>query len=277
MATGKPESKPKASIAMDAYGNAAREYIRARTAATSAEFLLGYLKPGMQLLDCGCGEGTITVDLAAIVAPGRTVGVDIAPGAIERARQLAQERGLTNLRIEVGSVYELPFPDASFDVVFSHALFEHLTDKPKALREIKRVLKSGGLVALRSPDDRGRITEPPNPLIEQYWQLFSKVRNELGGDSQAGGRLCGLLRQAGFTGVTGSASYESYGTPEQVQWYADIHSRIALDSPYAQEWLKRGWVEHEMLEPISAAWQAWAMQPDAFAAWARCEAVGWKA
>jgi ubiquinone/menaquinone biosynthesis C-methylase UbiE len=113
MAGEDAEGKPEASIAMDDYGNAAREYIRARTAANSAAFFLNYLKPGMELLDCGCGEGTITVDLAALLAPGRVVGVDVAPIAIERARQLATDRGLPNLRLEVGSVYELPFPDAS--------------------------------------------------------------------------------------------------------------------------------------------------------------------
>jgi ubiquinone/menaquinone biosynthesis C-methylase UbiE len=276
MAGEESEGKPKASIAMDDYGNAAREYIRARTAANSAAFFLNYLKPGMELLDCGCGEGTITVDLAALLAPGRVVGIDIASIAIERARQLATDRGLTNLRLEVGSVYELPFPDASFDAVFAHTLFEHLTDKSKALREIWRVLKPGGLIGLRAPDNGAMLIEPPDPLIDQYWQLFAKIRDELGGESQVGRRLSGLLRQAGFTRVIGTATFESYGDPERAQWFADIHSRFALDSPYAKEWLARGWVEHERLKRISAAWKTWAAQPDAFTAWAYCEAVGWK-
>jgi ubiquinone/menaquinone biosynthesis C-methylase UbiE len=129
-------NKAMDTIPIDSDDNAAREYLRVRMAATSAAFLLGYLKPGMELLDCGCGEGTITLDLAELVVPGQVVGVDLAPGAIEQARQLANDRGVGNVRFEAGSVYALPFPDASFDAVFSHALFEHLTDKPQALREI---------------------------------------------------------------------------------------------------------------------------------------------
>src|SRR5256885_17192476 len=99
------ESRPKDSISLDRYGDVAREYMRSRTAETCAWFLLGFLKPGMTLLDCGCGEGTITVDLAEVVAPGQVVGVDVVPNAVQRARQLGTERGLSNARFEEGSVY----------------------------------------------------------------------------------------------------------------------------------------------------------------------------
>lgn len=269
-------NKSMDTIPMDQYDNAAREGMRTRRAATSAAFLRGYLKPGMDLLDCGCGEGTITVDLAEFVAPGQVVGVDLAPGAIERARKLATDRGVGNVRFEVGSVYDLPFSDASFDAVFSHALFEHLTDKPKALREIWRVLKPGGLVGLRSPDLGAMIIEPTDPLVEQSWTLNARIREALGGDGKVGRRLCGLLHQANFANVHGSASFESYGTPDRRQWFADILGRFVLDSPYTREWLERGWVEQATLEQISAAWKAWAARPDAFNANAWCEAVGWK-
>jgi ubiquinone/menaquinone biosynthesis C-methylase UbiE len=230
----------------------------------------------MELIDCGCGEGTITVGLAEFVAPGQVVGVDLAPGAIERARQRAADRGVMNVRFEAGSIYALPFPDASFDAVFSHALFEHLTDKPKALRELWRVLKPGGLVGLRSPDLGAMIIEPTDPLLEQSWVLNARIREALGGDGKVGRQLCGLLHQAKFSNVQGLASFESYGTPDRRQWYADILGRFVLDSPYAQEWLERGWVTQETLEQISAAWKVWAGRPDAFTASAWCAAVGWK-
>lgn len=269
-------SKPADKIMMDQYGEAAKAFIRARTAATCAAFFLGYLKPGMALLDCGCGEGTITVDLAALVAPGDVVGLDIAPGTLQHARQLADDRGLSNVRFEVGNIYALPFPDHSFDAVFSHALFEHLTDKPKALGELRRVLKPGGIFGVRASDLGGKIIEPLEPLIDQFWQLFAKIREELGGENNVGRRLCSLLRQTGFTKVSGSASFLSFGTPDRLHWFAEIFGHFAVDSPYAAEWLARGWVDLETLERISAAWTAWAAQPDAFAAEAWGEAVGWK-
>jgi ubiquinone/menaquinone biosynthesis C-methylase UbiE len=271
------DDTPITSAPLDEYGDAAREYFRNRTAAVSAKFFVSYLKSAMDLLDCGCGEGTVTVDLAELVAPGTVAGIDISADSIERARQLASDRKLTNIRFEVGSVYELPFPDASFDAVFSHALFEHLTDKAAALQEIKRVLKPQGILGLRSPDFRTRIIEPFELLVNEFWELCVRIRDELGGDSQMGRHVYGLLLDAGFKNVISSASCESYGTPQSLQWHANVMSEFALNSHYAHEWIKRGWAGRQRLEEISAAYQVWAKQPNAFAVWwVWGEAVGWK-
>jgi len=182
----------------------------------------------------------------------------------------------SNARFDEGSVYKLPYADESFDGVFSHALFEHLTDKKAALRECRRVLRPGGIVGLRASDLGAKIVEPIDPLVERYWGLFARVRDELGGDSLAGRRLRGLLSLGGFTGVTGSASFEVFGTPERLKWYADIYGGFALNSPYTDEWLARGWIEREALQRINSAFHAWALKPGAFAAHAFCEAIGWK-
>src|SRR5674476_765909 len=90
-----------------------------RTAANSAAHLLPHLREGQQLLDVGCGPGTITVDLAAHVAPGHVIGVDTSAEVLERARRHAAELGAP-VSFQLGDVYALDFPDASFDVV--HAL-----------------------------------------------------------------------------------------------------------------------------------------------------------
>ena len=68
-----------------------------------------YLRPGMSVLNMGCGPGTITQGLAELVAPGRVVGIDMQPALIERAHALAASRGQTNLRFEVADLYDLPF------------------------------------------------------------------------------------------------------------------------------------------------------------------------
>src|SRR5215467_1957963 len=86
-------------------------YLESRTAAQWVGFFLPHLRPGMSLLDCGCGGGAITLDLAQIVAPGQVVGIDTDASQLELARTLAAERGATNVRFESASVYDLPFPD----------------------------------------------------------------------------------------------------------------------------------------------------------------------
>src|SRR6185436_3740511 len=105
------------------------------------------LKPGMRLLDCGCGPGGITVGLAQRVSPGEVIGVDVGGAQLEHARERASTAKVSTTFREA-SIYSLPFLDAEFDAVFSHALFEHLPEPLQALAEIYRVLKPGGCVGL---------------------------------------------------------------------------------------------------------------------------------
>src|SRR5690349_24252580 len=90
-----------------------------RTAEKEAAFFLPLLRPGMRLLDVGCGPGSITAGLARRVAPSEAIGLDASASVVETARSLI-EVGTTNLSFQAGSVYEPPFPPASFDAVFAH-------------------------------------------------------------------------------------------------------------------------------------------------------------
>ena len=106
-----------------------------RTAARHAAFFTPLLHRGMRLLDCGCGPGTITLDLAKLVSPGQVFGIDLEPTQIRSAQQLSKQRQI-DATFSVASIYELPFPDWQFDAVFAHALFEHLREPGRALLEI---------------------------------------------------------------------------------------------------------------------------------------------
>ena len=109
-----------------------------------------YLKPGMSLLDCGCGPGTITLGFAEVVSPGRVIGMDVEESQVEIARSNAETVGLSNATFETANIYELPFDDNSFDAAFCHGVLDHLTDPLKALLEMRRVLKPGGVIGVRS-------------------------------------------------------------------------------------------------------------------------------
>ena len=131
-----------------------------RTAENSAGYLLDRLEPGMDLLDVGCGPGTITIDLAARVAPGSVVGIDRSDEVIAQAGALARSRGVENVTFATGDVYALDFPDASFDVVHAHQVLQHLREPVDALRELRRVLRPGGTLAVRDSDYAAFVWAP---------------------------------------------------------------------------------------------------------------------
>ena len=123
---------------------------RWRTAENSAGFLLEHLSPSMALLDVGCGPGTITADVAMRLSGGSAVGVDLAESVVEAAR--AAHADVANLSFEVGDAYDLSFEDGAFDVVYAHQVLQHLSEPVRALEEMRRVLRPGGLLAVRDAD-----------------------------------------------------------------------------------------------------------------------------
>ncbi|MGZ8753455.1 MAG: class I SAM-dependent methyltransferase, partial [Acidimicrobiia bacterium] len=120
-----------------------------RTAENSAGHLLPHLRPGLMLLDVGCGPGTITLDLARRVVPGAVVGIDAATDVIDQARAALDDTNVGDVTFAVGDVYALDFDDATFDVVHAHQVLQHLTDPVAALREMRRVCAPSGVVAVR--------------------------------------------------------------------------------------------------------------------------------
>jgi ubiquinone/menaquinone biosynthesis C-methylase UbiE len=135
----------------------------------------------MSLLDCGCGAGSMTLELAARVAPGHVVGLDLETRVLEQARASAAAQGMDNVRFEQGDVYALPFTDGSFDALFSHALISHLGEPARALAEMRRVLKPGGIAAVVENDAYTWITSPSGSATERFWDLFRRQMQYNGG------------------------------------------------------------------------------------------------
>ena len=124
-------------------------YMRSRTAEVCCAFFREHVRRDSRILDCGCGPGSVTVGLAQWAPDGETVGIDLGAEQLEGARALASNLGVENVSFRQGDIFDLPFEDNSFDVVFSHAVLLHLADPERALVEIRRVLRPGGLVAVR--------------------------------------------------------------------------------------------------------------------------------
>ena len=106
---------------------------------------LGRLEPGERVLDLGCGAGTDTLVAAQMVGPeGRVTGIDMTPEMLAKARGAADELGTENVELVEAEVEQLPFPDASFDVVISNGVIDLIPDKDAVFAELFRVLVPGG-------------------------------------------------------------------------------------------------------------------------------------
>jgi ubiquinone/menaquinone biosynthesis C-methylase UbiE len=233
-----------------------------RTAENSAAYLLPQLSPGLDLLDVGCGPGTITADLAALVAPGRVVGLDREETPLTQARASAAERGLSNTAYVVGDVYALDFPDRSFDVVHAHQVLQHLVDPVAALREMARVTRPGGLLAVRDADFTSMTWYPANDGLTRWLDLYRAVARTNDAEPDAGRELLAWAHAAGFADVTPSAGVWCYATPTDRDWWSGLWADRITQSALADQAVARGLSDRAELDRLAAAWRAWGEEPD---------------
>jgi SAM-dependent methyltransferase len=233
-----------------------------RTAGNSAAYLLPHLRPGASLLDVGCGPGTITIDLARSVAPGQVVGLDASTEVVSRAQALAAATGLTNLRFEVGDLLALDYGDATFEVVHAHQVLQHLADPAAALAELRRVLRAGGILAVRD-SDYGAFTWAPNyPALDRWLRLYLEVTAHNGHDARIGPSLLGLAQGAGFEDVTVSSTTWTFADPESRRWWGGLWADRVRSSRFAEQAVAYGLSDPGELEVIARGFLNWAAAPD---------------
>ena len=247
-----------------------------RQAETVADFLLPHLTPGMNLLDCGCGPGSITLGLGEAVSPGRVVGVDIEPGMIEQAKAIARENGVNNVVFRVADIYDLPFADGQFDVVFSSAVLEHLADPVGALRSLRRVLKPGGLAAIIRTDWGEPFIVPGDESLSRFLELFEGGFNRNGGSLNSGRYLQAHMREAGYEIVEFVAQISNYTGSESVTELVDGYIAWMDNLPLFKESIQLGLTTGAELESIKIGMKAWSADPEVFFANARTHAIGRK-
>jgi SAM-dependent methyltransferase len=232
----------------------------------SAAYLLPWLRPGLDILDVGCGPGTITVDLARRVGPGRVIGVDSAEEVIgiatATATATADRDAVTNVRFAVGDTYALDFDDASFDIVHAHQMLQHLSDPVTALAEMGRICRPDGLVAARDGDYGGFAWYPADPWLDTWLDLYGRVARHNGGEPDAGRRLGAWARAAGFTDVSASASAWCFTDPDDRRWWGDLWADRMTESALGARAVEIGLADSDELQEMAAAWRRWAAHPD---------------
>ena len=247
-----------------------KSHFARRTVDQQAGFLLRHLRQGMTLIDCGCGPGSITHGLARIVGSAKVWGVDVDMQSLQKGRSSAAESGAFFAN---ANIFSLPFAANVFDVAYSNAVLSHLSDPLAALLEIRRVLKPGGILAVRVPDFDGRLIVPQDDRLIRSLQAHVAEVRKRGGNPTLGKHLRSFALQAGFVNVEAAAEYESFGTPDAVRYWGNVVSTGLLES-LAE---KGSEAEREECKGRAVAWREWAEGEDSFLASAWCTVLGWKA
>lgn len=253
-------------MAADRYTHGHHESVlrshRWRTAENSARYLLDELEPGQRVLDVGCGPGTISLDLARLVAPGEVVGIDADPGVVATAEGARVDADVANASFAVGDVYALDHPDASFDVVHAHQVLQHLTDPVGALVEMRRVLRPGGLLAVRDSDYGAFTWYPLDPRLDRWIDLYHEVTQANRAEADAGRFLRSWVRAAGFVDDRVSSSTWTFANDADREWWGGLWADRALKSSFAEQAVEYGLADRAELEDVAQGWRDWAADPD---------------
>ena len=242
-----------------------------RTAEECAAFLLPHLRADTVVLDMGSGPGTITAGLAR--RAGRVIGLDASEEMVEAGRSLVEARGIDNATFRLGSAYELPWGDGYFDVVYAHQLLQHLADPVRALREARRVLRTGGLLAVRDADYGTMVHAPTDPALTRWRRLYHQVTAANGGEADAGRFLLSWVMKAGFSDPVVTTRTTTYATPEERVAWGGLWEVRVVDSDFADHATRNGLATRAELSEISAGFRRWTEQPDAFWAFLHCEVL----
>ncbi len=232
-----------------------------RDAKNSAAYLLPHIDPSAKILDVGCGPGTITADLARL-STNEIIGIDQDGAVIKKAQEDFKKQGLSNLKFQVGQVYELDFADQSFDIVHAHQVLQHLVNPIKALQEMKRVCKSQGIVAVRDVDYAMMTWYPGNPLLGEFLDKYHQVAFSLGAQPDAGRRLLAWANKVGFSSIEPLASTWCFATERDRQWWGQLWSKRITDSNLAKQLLDKNLATPQELNQYSQAWLEWANNSD---------------
>ena len=206
------------------HGHSEREHARLVDQATTLAELLHHdtrYPPGATVLEAGCGVGAQTVALARNSPAARFTSVDVSPRSLETARARARAASLKNVAFLRADVFDLPFPEASFDHVFVCFVLEHLAKPREALASLRSCLKPGGTLTVIEGDHGSTFFHPESAEARRAIECLIALQARAGGNALVGRELYPLLAASGLRDVTVSPRmvYVDSSRPEWVEGF----------------------------------------------------------
>ena len=242
------------------YGQSSMDWMESRTADRHGAFLLPYLRPGMRLLDCGCGPGTLTIGFAQHIAPGEAIGIDRESSQFAPVVSEAERESISNLHFEAGDIYALPFDDASFDVVFGSAVLGSVADADRVVQEMVRVLKPGGLLALKEFDHGADIIWPQSDIISRSIEFYHRLRLQNGHEPHAGRKLKAYMIAHGCRIDYVHAYFDQQTKEAELKTYIDRNNGLHREI-LGPQYCALGWCTPEEVDEIITEWEKFAENP----------------
>lgn len=244
-----------------AYGGKPNEEA-ARLAKQAASFLehdlpvlqrFGLAK-GMNVLDVGCGAGTVTLEIAKFVFPGQVIGIDRDEALVEQAKKNALSSN-ANVRFVIDDILATNLSESSFDFVYCRFVLWTIAERTLALRNMIHLTKSQGIVCAQEPDAGGAIYWPEISAHRTYWNGRIKYHQDRqdGIDPNLGRKLFMLFKQVGLLEIRMgiSALYK-----DSFDWQTNTKEYIG---PGADA-IKAGYIDEQVLVERAE----WAQNPLAF-------------
>lgn len=196
---------------------------------------------------------------------GKVIGGDPVESVLAQAASYTASRGLTNVTFEKIDANQLPYADETFDVVTCHQVLQHVSDPVGILREMRRVVKRGGIVAAREADYKTFAWYPEPPELARWAELYQLVAKANGGEPNAG-RYCHVwAREAGFTHDEIDASWDHWRySGERVKHFAESWNGRILQPGFLKTAVDKGFATEDEIRGISEAFKKWGVEEDAF-------------
>lgn len=212
------------------------------------------------MLDIGAGSGTITASFAKYMPDGHVTATDISEDILRKAAEYSESAGVTNISFQTANVYELPFDDNSFDIAHTSQVLVHLEYPVRALKEMFRVVRPGGIVAVRESDLRMWSMWPEIPALDMFHKTVMLGRHQKqGGRVNAGAQLVSWAIEAGARRdqIDASCGTWTYSTPAERRVWGGTMLDRAINGNMGKAAVKEGALRESDLQDMADGWKQW--------------------